>query len=195
MRGVPGDGDCFDRALFGLIGELPPGVRPVQVGKPMNPTDDEIRALRQQLARRVATIFRDFNLTGRLPPWLTTSQFRGAFDGATEADRLRAQVRHVLRILKMGEWDSSTGDAVVAAAAWLFNLPLTLLHETYAVDLGPDDAERIGYLLYNGTHYDGVLGPHDHVFRQRDFVQRVPGTDQARRPRSRYRRCVPDGPG
>ena len=102
VRGVPGDGDCFYRALFGLIGELPPGVRPVQVGKPMNPTDDEIRALRQQLARRVATIFRDFNLTGRLPPWLTTSQFRGAFDGVTEADRLRAQVRHVLRILKMG---------------------------------------------------------------------------------------------
>ena len=60
----------------------------------------------------------------------------------------------------LGEWDGHLGDHVVGIAADLWQLPLTALGPDVPLDYGPggpaSDGSPRGYLLYNGSHYEGV---------------------------------------
>jgi hypothetical protein len=60
-------------------------------------------------------------------------------------------------IRERGNWNTAAGDHVVEIAAHLWQLPLTALGPDAPVDYGPPSSTALrGYLMYDGSHYEGV---------------------------------------
>ena len=162
-RDNPGGGDCFYYTLFGEFDDRLP--QQLRAGDRHAPTAAEIRGLREALAAAVREAFDAYNAAAALDPRAEPSEVVHGFAEAwgeqiPPATRRDRQAAHVRIIATMGDYTAvvrrgveSTASAAPVAAAWVWGLPMTVLHGSHVVHVGPQGQPPVGYVYYTGEHY------------------------------------------
>ena len=178
-RDVPGAGDCFYHTLLRAFNEkFPARLRAVN---PANPTDADIQRLRDGLAEEIQPRFDAYNhATNGSDAAVPDSIVRlfplawGDYPGTTHTEM---QARHLGIIRTMGDYQERvqpniepTASMAVAAAAALWELPLTVLGPNNPADIGPEGRNPIGYLYYTGEHYMVVAPDGQPIQRAADLL-------------------------
>ena len=180
LEDVDRDGDCFYRALFLHFERF----LPFAAADRRHPTSEEIGRLRDKLASRVEQAFNEYNKHPDDNPSPIVQNFARAWGTEWGRDqRLWAQKKHLKNIRKIGDYMRSvrprtepTGSAAVAAAALLWNLPLTVLDPWNPIHIGPHESAPIGYLYYTGGHNMGVDSGNKPIKRAAELLQVKPTT-------------------